>query len=150
MHDPLSQDAQTQDQQQAREQQPALTLDQAVAEFQALANEMLGDAPPGTAAAPAPRSPEEREAGLFGFAEAVIGLVCPDPLACEEQRCRRNAVCRHLARVRGKQASGQSVHPRRTPGAEAVRYAMWVFMSADRRLAGQAGVPARDRTIEPD
>ena len=114
---------------QAQDPQPELTLDQAVAEFQATAKEALGDAAPDAAMPPRPATPEEAEARRFRVAEFLLSIACPNSSGCDDQRCRRDAVCRHLARVRAKQASGKSTHPRRSPGAEAVRYAMWVCMS---------------------
>ena len=109
---------------------PQLTIDEAIGEFHAVLKEELGDNPPHTATTPA--TPEEAEAGLFRFAEYMLGLACPDPAACTDQRCRRNALCRHLPHVRAKQQGGESRHPRRTPGAEAARYAIWVYMSSGR------------------
>jgi hypothetical protein len=107
-----------------------LTIDEAIGEFQAVLKEELGDSPP--LAAMAPQTPEEAEAGRFRFAEYMLGLACPDPAACADQRCRRNTLCRHLAHVRAQQQGGESRHPRRTPGAEAARYAIWVYMSSGR------------------
>jgi hypothetical protein len=77
---------------------PQLTIDDAIAQFQAVLKEELGDSPPHIAMAP--ETPEEAEARLFRFAEFMLGLACPDPAACPDQRCRRNARCRHVAHVR--------------------------------------------------
>ncbi len=112
------------------EPQRQLTMDEAMAEFQALAREQMHCFPsrPGSE----PSTPQEAEDLCFRFAESILGLACPDPRACTDQRCRRDALCRHFERVRAKRASGKSVHPRRTPGAEAVRYAIWVYMNAGR------------------
>ncbi len=107
---------------------PRSTVDDAMSEFQAMLREALGDSSPDATARPV--TPEEREEGRFRFAEAVLGLACPDPRACRHPHCRRNARCRHLARVAAKRASGKVSHPRRTPGAEAARYAVWVLMSS--------------------
>jgi len=104
-----------------------LSIDEAIAEFQAVLKEELGDSPSDKALPPATR--EEAEATQFRLAEYMIALACPDPRACADQRCRRDVLCRHLARVHAKRASGSSSHPRRTPGAEAVRYAIWVYMN---------------------
>lgn len=109
---------------------PHLTIDAAVGKFQAVLKEEYGDAPPLTTLAS--ETPAEAESTRFRFAEYMLGLACPDPAACADQRCRRNALCRHLAHVRAKQQSGESRHPRRTPGAEAARYAIWVYMSSRR------------------
>jgi hypothetical protein len=113
-----------------REQIPQLNVDEAMAEFQVLARDLLGNSlARGPAAAP---TPEEAEANRFHFAESILSLACPDPTACTNEHCRRQRICRHFARVHAKRASGQSAHPRRTPGAEACRYAIWVFMNSGR------------------
>jgi hypothetical protein len=109
---------------------PKPTVDDAMSEFQVMLREALGDSSPATAARP--MTPEQREEARFRFAEAVLRLACPDPRACNEPHCRRNARCRHLARIAAKRASGKVSHPRRTPGAEAARYAVWVLMSSAR------------------
>ena len=106
-----------------------LTVDDAMWKFQIMLREALGGNPPD--AATRPETPEEREERLFRFAEAVLGLACPDPRACSDPHCRRNVCCRHFARIGAKRVSGTASHPRRTPGAEAARYAVWVYMSAD-------------------
>ena len=105
-------------------------MPQAIAEFQAVVREELGDdaAPVATA----PRTPEEAEDEKFRFAELMVTLACPDPRACTDHRCRRDVLCRHFARVQAKRASGQATHPMRTPGAEAVRYAIWAYISSGR------------------
>jgi hypothetical protein len=111
-----------------------LTVDQAIGEFRALLREELGDAPDdqpaGDVAAPA--TPEQDEESRFACAELILSLACPDPRACTDPRCRRHALCRHFGRMRAKRASGIASNPRRTPGAEAVRYAIWVYMSSRR------------------
>ena len=107
-----------------------LTVDEAMADFQAVIREELGDdfgGKGGTAA-----TPEEAEESRFRLAEFILSLACPDPRACTDQHCRRNVICRHFERVRAKRASGRSSHPRRTPGAEAARYAIWVYMNSGR------------------
>jgi hypothetical protein len=104
-------------------------MDEAVAQFSAMLRERLGE-PRTDRVGLAPAPPEEKEARQFHLAELLIALACPDARACIHQRCRRDSMCRHLARVRAKQASGRSSHPRRTPGAEAARYAIWVYMSS--------------------
>jgi hypothetical protein len=107
-----------------------LTIDEAIGEFQALLQEQLGDVPPG--ACGPPQTPEEAEARRFQMAEHLVRLACPDRTLCADYRCRRDAICRHLAFVLTRQRTGKSGHPRRPPGAEAVRYAIWVYMSARR------------------
>ena len=107
-----------------------LTIDEAIAEFQAVVREELGDRP--LPAARTHQTPEEEEEGRFRVAEFLLGLACPDPRACADTRCRRNVLCRHFERVRAKRASGKASHPRRAAGAEAVRYAIWAYMSSGR------------------
>ena len=108
-----------------------LTVDDAMAEFQAVVREELGESF-GRAGPTPPATPEQREAACFQFAEFMLTLACPDPRACTDQRCRRRVACRHYAHVQAKRASGRSSDPRRTPGAEAVRYAIWAYMSSGR------------------
>lgn len=106
-----------------------LSIDAAIAEFEAVVREELGES--FVREDTTPRTPEQREESLFRFAEFMLSLTCPDPRACTDQRCRRDVVCRHYARVQAKRTGGSS-HPRRTPGAEAVRYAIWAYMSSGR------------------
>jgi hypothetical protein len=108
-----------------------LTIDDAMGEFQALLRERYGDAPAGESLPP--RTPEQKEAECFRMAEVIVSLICPDPRACIDHSCRRNAVCRHWRYVKMKESSGRSDHPRRTAGAEAVRYAIWAYMSLGQR-----------------
>jgi len=104
-----------------------LSIDAAIGEFQAVLDEELGDSLSHQALPP--ETPEQAEDRRFRLAEYMIALACPDPRACADQRCRRDVLCRHLSRVHAKRASGRSSHPRRTPGAEAARYAIWVYMN---------------------
>jgi hypothetical protein len=108
---------------------PEPTVDEAMSELQAL----LRAAPP-PAGAPAtaarPQTQEEAEEARFRLAETVLRLACPQPADCSDPHCRRSARCRHLERIAAKRAAGKASHPRRTPGAEAVRYAVWVLMSS--------------------
>jgi len=106
-----------------------LTIDAAMAEFHAVVREELGDSL--AHGDTTPLTPEQHEDSRFRFAEFMVSLACPDPRACTDQRCRRDVVCRHYARVQAKR-TGRSSHPRRTPGAEAVRYAIWAYMSSRR------------------
>jgi len=108
-----------------------LTIDEAIAELQAVVHEELGDADAATRTT-TQGTPEEKEEACFRLAELLLGLACPDPRACTDQHCRRRTLCRHFERVQAKRASGTARHPRRTPGAEAVRYAIWVYMSSGR------------------
>src|SRR5262245_47697575 len=105
------------------------TIDQAVSEFQALIHERFGEAPSPGESLP-PETPEEAEEARFLMAEYLVGLACPDPGRCSDLRCRRDAFCRHMAYVLTRQNTATSHHPRRAPGAEAVRYAIWVYMSS--------------------
>jgi len=106
------------------------TVDDAMSAFQVMLRAAHGKVAPGRAAPP--MTPEDREEARFRLAEAVLRLACPDPGACGDPHCRRERRCRHLARVAAKRASGKASHPRRTPGAEAARYAVWVLMSSAR------------------
>jgi hypothetical protein len=108
-----------------------LTIDQAVAEFRALAQAELT---PGTAArscADAAGAPEETEARYFRWAEALLRLSCHDATRCTDHRCRRSGRCRHLAELAAqRQGSRRRRADRRTPGATALRHAIWVHMNA--------------------
>jgi hypothetical protein len=110
---------------------PALTIDDAVSEFGAMVQDVLGDAPPDGWAPP--ETPQEAETRHFLLAQHLIGLACPAASACGDQRCRRDAMCRHLAHVRDRWSARKSSHPRRPPGADALRYAIWVYVSSRRR-----------------
>src|SRR5262245_28320528 len=79
-----------------------------------------------------PESAAEREARLFGCAEEVLRLLCPDPRGCTDRRCRRLSLCRHFADLRARQRDGRSPQPRRTPGAAALRHAIWLYVNACR------------------
>jgi hypothetical protein len=114
-----------------------LTIDEAVAEFTTMVNDVLGDALPGGVATP--ETPQEAETRYFLLAQHLIGLVCPSPSACRDQRCRRDASCRQLAYVRDRWRARRSSHPRRPPGADLLRYAIWVYVSARRRGEGRDG-----------
>jgi hypothetical protein len=107
-----------------------LTVDQALGEFQALLRERMGDDAAADVAAAG--TPAEDEESRFACAELILKAACPDPRACTDQQCRRGMLCRHFMRLRAKRESGVASHPRRTPGAEAVRYAIWVYMSSRR------------------
>lgn len=109
-----------------------ISVDDAMAEFQAIAREVLADASSGARASTPDATPEQMEESRFRLAEYVLSLACPDPRACADHRCRRQVLCRHFERVQAKRASGLSNHPRRTPGAEALRYAVWVVMNSGR------------------
>ena len=107
-----------------------MSIDEAMAEFHAVVRETLGDT--FTRGPSAFQTPEEEEDCRFRFAEYMLSLACPDPRGCNDPRCRRTVGCHHYARVQAKRASGKSSHPRRTPGTEAMRYAIWVYMSSGR------------------
>jgi hypothetical protein len=113
-----------------------LAIDEAIGEFQAMVRDELGDAPAG--AGGPPEMPQEAETRRFLMARYLIRAACPAPAACPDYRCRRDAECRHLVHVRGRWSAGKSSHPRRPPGADALRYAIWVYASA-RRGGGCGG-----------
>jgi hypothetical protein len=110
---------------------PPLTIDEAVSEFQTMVQDVLGDAPPGEHT-PLPETPQEAETRRFLLAQHLIERACPAPAACRDRRCRRDPMCKHMARVRARWSTGQSSHPRRPPGADALRYAIWVYVSSRR------------------
>jgi hypothetical protein len=107
-----------------------LTIDEAVAEFTTMIDEVLGKAPLGGAT---PETPQEAETREFLLAQHLIGLACPQPSSCRDQRCRREAICRHMATVRDRWRTRQTSHPRRPPSADALRYGIWVYVSSRRR-----------------
>jgi hypothetical protein len=77
-------------------------------------------------------TPAEDEDLRFRCAEVLLLIACPDPALCADRRCRRGGVCRHLvdleARRKGRYHAPNS---RRTPGASALRHAVWVCMSKE-------------------
>jgi hypothetical protein len=113
--------------------QRQLTIDEAVSEFRDMVQDEFGDAEPGD------RRPletqEEAETRRFLTAQYVVRAACPKPADCRHYSCRRDRECRHLARIRARWSARKSSHPRRPPGADALRYAIWVYVSA-RRAAG--------------
>jgi hypothetical protein len=113
-----------------------LTVDEAVAEFTAMVDDVLGDVLPGGAATP--ETPQEADTRHFLLAQHLIGLACPRPSACRDQRCRRDASCRHLAYVQSRWRARRSGHPRRPPGADILRHAIWLYVTARRRGEGRA------------
>lgn len=111
-----------------------LSVDDAVQQFFAILREASGLEEP-DASRPAElhrETPEEAEAHRFRCAEEVLRLLCPDPRWCSDRRCRRLAMCRHFADLRARQRDGRSPHPRRTPGAAALRHAIWLYTNACR------------------
>src|SRR5262245_51765663 len=121
---------------------PKLTVDRAMAGFQILAKEIVAKRRAlGERLSERPfETPEEEEARRFGLAEHLLRLICPDPRACAERGCRRSGRCRHLVYVQQKkQRGGRRAISRRPPGAEAARYAVWVYMNT--RAAAPGVVP---------
>jgi hypothetical protein len=110
-----------------------LSIDDAVAEFCAMIEDMP-EGGPGDAVASGrgPETPQEAETRRFLLAQYLIGLACPAPAACGDPRCRREATCRHLVHARDRFGAGRSSHPRRPPGADALRYAIWVYVASRR------------------
>jgi hypothetical protein len=110
-----------------------LTVDEAVAEFQLLLRSELGALrPAGAGEGSGPSTPEEQEELRFRAAEVLLRIACPDLGLCRDRRCRRGGVCRHLAdlalRRQGRLGMPNS---RRTPGALALRHAIWVCMNSE-------------------
>ncbi len=106
-----------------------LTVDDAVNEFLSILRAQRGS---DASAEWRPQTAEEHEAALFQCAEDVLQLLCPDRRSCPDALCRRLTLCRHLADLRVRRRDGRSPHPRRTPGAAALRHAIWLYMSACR------------------
>ncbi|MGH7754153.1 MAG: hypothetical protein ACREN5_15210 [Gemmatimonadales bacterium] len=115
-----------------------LTIDEAMGEFRALVQDQLDDVPLGDSLGELqvdpgpPETLQEAETRRFLMAQYLLGLACPAPKTCRNYQCRRDASCRHLVRVRARWSAGKSGHPRRPPGADALRYAIWVYMSSRR------------------
>jgi hypothetical protein len=109
-----------------------LTIDEAIGEFRAMVVDELGDAEPGAGACRPPETPAEADTRHFLMAQYLIGGACPAPADCAHYSCRRDATCRHMVRVRARWSARISSHPRRPPGADALRYAIWVYVSARR------------------
>jgi hypothetical protein len=108
-----------------------LTIDEALGEFPDMLEDVLGETPTGDRMPP-PETPQEAETRCFLLAQYLIGRACPAPSGCADYGCRRDATCKHLARVRARYRAGRSSHPRRPPGADALRYAIWVYVSSRR------------------
>jgi hypothetical protein len=109
-----------------------LTVDDAVAEFYKILEAELGPPTAALSRAGAAETPAEAEARRFRQAASLLRLACPDPTRCTDQRCRRNRLCRHFADLRARQQPSQIRQPtRRTPGADALRHAIWVLMNID-------------------
>jgi hypothetical protein len=107
-----------------------LTIDEAVSAFQTMVQDVLGDAPLGDGTPPL-ETPQEAETRRFLLARHLIDRACPAPAVCPDRGCRRD-MCKHLARVQARWSAGRSSHPRRPPGADALRYAIWVYVSSRR------------------
>ena len=105
-----------------------LTIDEAMGEFRAMVQDELGDPEPGDCGPP--ETPEEAETRRFRMAQYPIGLACPASATCPDYRYRRDAECRHLTHVRARWKARKSSHPRRPPAGDALRYAIWVYVSA--------------------
>jgi hypothetical protein len=128
---------------------PKLSVDAAVAEFYKLLEEELRARGHGNEPGMRPRhyvldTSQKAEALRFRLAELLLRLACPELRLCKDQRCRRGGLCRHLADLHMRQRP-QIAPPatRRTPGADAARHAMWVFMNSEagqRRLDRRGGL----------
>jgi hypothetical protein len=109
-----------------------LTVDEAVAEFYKVLEAELGPATAAPWRAGAAETPAEAEARHFRLAEELLRHACPDPARCGDPSCRRRGLCRHFADLRARQ-QGRRGQPatRRTPGAAALRHAIWVLMNSN-------------------
>jgi len=92
-----------------------------------------------------PETPEQAEARRFRCAEEVLRLVCPDPRVCPDRQCRRRRLCRHFLDLHAQQRAGRSPNPRRTPGAAALRRAMWLYVNGRRAWGGRQHVAQASR-----
>jgi len=111
-----------------------LTVDEAVAKFYTILRVELGPPTAAPSATGAAETREEAEARYFRLAESLLRHACPDPTCCTDPRCRRLGLCRHFADLRARQ-EGRRSQPatRRTPGAAALRHAIWIYMNSDRQ-----------------
>jgi len=73
---------------------------------------------------------EQAETRRFHCAEVLLQAACPGPAHCSDQRCRRGGLCRHLADLYARQGRHGLQATRRTPGADALRHAIWVYMNS--------------------
>lgn len=108
-----------------------LSVDEAVSQFVAVLRAELG---PGTDAGLGPIAGEtlaDAEARRFRTAARLLHLVCPDPTGCSNQRCRRTRLCRHFAELHERQRLSIDQSARRTPGADALRQAIWLLMNSE-------------------
>ena len=111
-----------------------LTLDEAVAQFYRLLREAWG--PQLESCSYGPEAPEITEARYFRWAEALIGVACPEPADCANRRCRRSGRCRHLADLAArKEGPPRRQEDDRPPATHALRHAIWVYMNAQLALA---------------
>jgi hypothetical protein len=110
-----------------------LTIDDAMAEFSAMIDDLpLNGSGNGRACALPQETPQEADTRHFLLAQYLIGLACPAPGACGDPRCRRDGACRYLLQVRDRWNARMSSHPRRPPGADALRRAIWVYVASRR------------------
>jgi len=108
------------------------SVDEAMASFSKLADAIYGPSQDDPARALSPPTFVEAEAERFRFAENVLAAACPAPARCGQHRCRRNRVCQHFEKLRAIQSPPQpQPFSRRSPGAQAVRYAVWVYMNVN-------------------
>ena len=107
-----------------------LSVGAAMANFSKLMDAIHGPSRYAPARASAPPVFAEAEAERFRIAENILAAACPAPARCDQHRCRRNRVCQHFERLRAIQCPPQpQPFSRRSPGAQAVRYAVWVYMN---------------------
>jgi len=109
-----------------------LSVDDAVHQFMQALSAQIGSDPTSTNLAPI--SPAEMEAWRFEAATELLRLACPDPMRCAEQACRRARQCWHLAQLKSQAATPAPSSSRRTPGAIALRRAIWIYWNLGNRL----------------
>jgi hypothetical protein len=125
-----------------------LTLDAAVAQFNLLLREYLGSRIYTGSYDPEP--PEITDARYFRWAQMLIRLACPDPAACANRRCRRGG-CRHPADLAAtRKAPPLQEIEGRPPAIHALRHAIWVYMNAQLRAAGEASTSRATPPSRPE
>jgi hypothetical protein len=105
-------------------------MDEAVAGFFAILRARLGHRTAPSINQMSADTSEQAEALRFRCAEALLKAACPGSAHCSDQRCRRGGLCRHLADLYARQGRQRQTPTRRTPGADAARHAIWVYMNS--------------------
>lgn len=111
-----------------------LTVDMAVAEFHKLLRAEIDRRGISLTETAAPAKEQmDPESYRWRVAERLIRSACGDDAArCRDLRCRRRKACRNLAGLaaRRSQSADEQRRTRRPASAEALRHAMYVWMTA--------------------